>query len=186
MLLIHNDQSVYESWSEAERQALFAEVDTITTELKESGELVGGGALADQSLTKTVRARSRRRMALSPRPRNSSPGILPSTARPPSAPSRSPPAGQTPSTSRWRSGCSRIHPGTKPDCVIRLANLAEQESPGREGPSDPPRPGDREARYARRAYRPLMISVSAGRLSSPVTRYDKPNSSCRALRSARI
>ena len=57
MLLIHNDQSVYESWSEAERQALFAEVDAIMTELKSSGELVGGAAFADQSLTKTVRVR---------------------------------------------------------------------------------------------------------------------------------
>jgi hypothetical protein len=57
MLLIHNDQSLYENWPEAERQALFAEVDVIMTELKDSGELVGGGALADQSLTKTVRVR---------------------------------------------------------------------------------------------------------------------------------
>ena len=36
------------------------------------------------------------------------------------------------------------------------------------------------------AYRPLMISASAGWPSSPTTRYDKPNRSCRAFRSARI
>lgn len=57
MLLIHNDQSRYESLPEAEREALFAEVDVIMTELKDSGELVGGAALADQTLTKTVRVR---------------------------------------------------------------------------------------------------------------------------------
>jgi hypothetical protein len=57
MLLIYNNQSVYENWPEEERQALFADVDAIMTELKESGELVGDMALADQSLGKTVRVR---------------------------------------------------------------------------------------------------------------------------------
>ncbi len=57
MLLIYNNPSVYENWSEEERQALFADVGAIMTELKESGELVGGMALADQSLGKTVRVR---------------------------------------------------------------------------------------------------------------------------------
>lgn len=57
MLLIYNNPATYESWSEEERQALFGEVDTLMTELRESGELVGGEALADQSNSKTVRVR---------------------------------------------------------------------------------------------------------------------------------
>ncbi|HEY1624716.1 MAG TPA: YciI family protein [Streptosporangiaceae bacterium] len=57
MLLIHNNQSVYESWSDDERQALFAEVMAIMAELKESGELITDMALADQSLARTVRVR---------------------------------------------------------------------------------------------------------------------------------
>jgi hypothetical protein len=57
MLLIYNNPATYESWSEEERQALFGEVDAIMTELRESGELVGGEALADQSNSKTVRVR---------------------------------------------------------------------------------------------------------------------------------
>jgi hypothetical protein len=57
MLLIHNNMSVYAGWSDEERQALFAEVGAIMTELKESGELIRDMALADPSLTKTVRVR---------------------------------------------------------------------------------------------------------------------------------
>jgi hypothetical protein len=57
MLLIYNNPAVYESWPEAERQALFAEVDAIMTELRESGELIGGEALADSSNTKTIKVR---------------------------------------------------------------------------------------------------------------------------------
>jgi hypothetical protein len=57
MLLIHNNQSAYENLPEEERQAIFGAVGVIMTELKESGELVGGMALADQSLSKTVRVR---------------------------------------------------------------------------------------------------------------------------------
>jgi hypothetical protein len=57
MLLIYNNPAVYESWPEAERHALFAEVDAIMTELRESGELIGGEALADPSTTKTIRVR---------------------------------------------------------------------------------------------------------------------------------
>jgi hypothetical protein len=58
MLLIHNNPSAYESWPEEERRALFAEVDAIMAELRNSGELIGGEALADQAITKTVRVRS--------------------------------------------------------------------------------------------------------------------------------
>jgi hypothetical protein len=57
MLLIYNNPATYESWSEEERQALFGEVGALMTELRESGELVGGEALADQSNSKTVRVR---------------------------------------------------------------------------------------------------------------------------------
>jgi len=57
MLLIYNNPALYESWPEQERTALFAEVDAIMAELRESGELVGGMALADPSGTRTVRVR---------------------------------------------------------------------------------------------------------------------------------
>jgi hypothetical protein len=57
MLLIYNNQSVYENLPEEERQALFADVGAMMAELRESGELIGSMALADQSLGKTVRVR---------------------------------------------------------------------------------------------------------------------------------
>jgi hypothetical protein len=57
MLLIYNNPATYETWSEEERTALFSEVDQIMTELRESGELVGGEALADASNGKTVSVR---------------------------------------------------------------------------------------------------------------------------------
>jgi hypothetical protein len=57
MLLIYNNPATYEAWSEEERTALFGEVDQIMTELRESGELVGGEALADASNSKTIRVR---------------------------------------------------------------------------------------------------------------------------------
>ncbi len=58
MLLIYNNPATYESWSEADRNALFGEVDVIMKELTTSGELVGGEALLDSSHTKTVRVRN--------------------------------------------------------------------------------------------------------------------------------
>ena len=57
MLLIYNNPATYQAWSEDERSALFAEVDAIMKELTESGELVGGEALADASNARTVRVR---------------------------------------------------------------------------------------------------------------------------------
>ncbi|MGH3210190.1 MAG: YciI family protein [Trebonia sp.] len=57
MLLIYNNQSAYERLPEAERQAVFSDVGVIMSELRESGELLGTMALADQSLSKTVRVR---------------------------------------------------------------------------------------------------------------------------------
>lgn len=57
MLLIYNRPGFTEELTEAERTRLFGEVDTIMKELTESGELVGGDALADPSATRTVRVR---------------------------------------------------------------------------------------------------------------------------------
>src|SRR5689334_10007851 len=57
MLLIYNRPGFVEELSEAERDALFGEVDAIMKELTESGELLGGEALADPSQTRTVRVR---------------------------------------------------------------------------------------------------------------------------------
>ncbi|MFG3419834.1 YciI family protein [Micromonospora sp. NPDC049460] len=55
MLLIWNRPGFAEELSEQERTALFGEVDEIMRELTESGELVGGQALADPSQARTVR-----------------------------------------------------------------------------------------------------------------------------------
>ncbi|MFG3703517.1 YciI family protein [Micromonospora sp. NPDC047670] len=55
MLLIWNRPGFVEELSEQERTALFGEVDEIMRELTESGELVGGQALADPSQARTVR-----------------------------------------------------------------------------------------------------------------------------------
>ena len=57
MLLIYNNAATFAAMSEAERAAVFGDVDTIMQELTESGELVGGEALADVANTKTVRVR---------------------------------------------------------------------------------------------------------------------------------
>ncbi|MEP7026727.1 MAG: YciI family protein, partial [Actinomycetota bacterium] len=57
MLLIYNNPATYQGWTEAERDALFSDVDEIMKELTESGELVGGEALADASNAITVRVR---------------------------------------------------------------------------------------------------------------------------------
>ncbi|MFJ8579287.1 YciI family protein [Micromonospora sp. NPDC093277] len=58
MLLIWNRPGFVEALSEEERNALFGEVDEIMKALTESGELVGGDALAHPSQTRTVRSRS--------------------------------------------------------------------------------------------------------------------------------
>ncbi|MFD2418606.1 YciI family protein [Amycolatopsis pigmentata] len=57
LLAIHNNPATYEAFSEQEREELFGDVDRIMKELTESGELIGGQALADSSTTKTVRVR---------------------------------------------------------------------------------------------------------------------------------
>lgn len=55
MLLIYNRPGFVEELSEQERTELFGEVDALMAELSESGELIGGQALADPSNTRTVR-----------------------------------------------------------------------------------------------------------------------------------
>jgi hypothetical protein len=55
MLLIYNNPATYEAFSEDERNEIFGEVDRIIGELTESGEWIGGEALADASTAKTVR-----------------------------------------------------------------------------------------------------------------------------------
>jgi hypothetical protein len=57
MLLIYNNPATLADLSEEERDGLMREVDAIVAELTESGELVGGEALADVSHTRTVRVR---------------------------------------------------------------------------------------------------------------------------------
>ncbi|MEU7612475.1 MULTISPECIES: YciI family protein [unclassified Micromonospora] len=56
MLLIWNRPGFTEELSEQDRTALFGEVDEIMKELTETGELIGGQALANPSQTLTVRA----------------------------------------------------------------------------------------------------------------------------------
>ena len=55
MLLIYNQPGFVATLSEEERNELFAEVDTLMRELTDSGELVGGDALADASTARTIR-----------------------------------------------------------------------------------------------------------------------------------
>jgi hypothetical protein len=57
MLLIYNNAEVMAAMPEQDRNAIFGTVNEIMKELTESGELVGGEALADPSNTKTVRVR---------------------------------------------------------------------------------------------------------------------------------
>jgi hypothetical protein len=58
MLLIYNRPGFGDELSEQERTELFSEVDALMAQLSESGELVGGQALADPSNTRTVRLRA--------------------------------------------------------------------------------------------------------------------------------
>jgi hypothetical protein len=57
MLLIYNNRAALDALPKAELEAIYAEVGVIMDELTESGEYVGGEALADPSQTKTVRVR---------------------------------------------------------------------------------------------------------------------------------
>jgi hypothetical protein len=55
--LIFNNPGAFESLSEEERNRLMSEADTFIKEFTESGEFLGGHALADPSNSKTVRLR---------------------------------------------------------------------------------------------------------------------------------
>jgi hypothetical protein len=57
MMLIYHNPGFLESFSEDEMNAVMAEVGEIMKELEESGEWVGGEALADMSQTQVVRLR---------------------------------------------------------------------------------------------------------------------------------
>jgi hypothetical protein len=55
MLLIYDNAQTRETFLGAQGKGLMTEIDAIMSELTESGEFVGGEALADPSNTKTIR-----------------------------------------------------------------------------------------------------------------------------------
>lgn len=57
MLMIFQNPATWETVPEDERNALMEEAGAIMNELIESGEWIGGEALADPSMSKTVRVR---------------------------------------------------------------------------------------------------------------------------------
>jgi hypothetical protein len=57
ILLIYQNPATLETFSEEERDRVMAEAGELMEELTQSGEWVGGEALADPSNTKTVRVR---------------------------------------------------------------------------------------------------------------------------------
>ena len=57
MLLIYQNPANWQELSDDERTSIFREVETIMSELTESGEWLGGEGLADPSQTKTVKVR---------------------------------------------------------------------------------------------------------------------------------
>jgi hypothetical protein len=57
MLMIYNNPATMQEMTDQERNGILTQVDMIMKELTESGELVGGEALADPSTAKTVRVR---------------------------------------------------------------------------------------------------------------------------------
>ena len=57
ILLIYQNPATLETFSEEERNRVMAEAGELMEELTQSGEWVGGEALADPSNTKTVRVR---------------------------------------------------------------------------------------------------------------------------------
>ena len=54
MLLIYNNAAAIAAMPQEEQERIFSGVDEIMTELKASGEWVGGDALADIAKTKTI------------------------------------------------------------------------------------------------------------------------------------
>ena len=57
MLLIYSNPTTWQTMSEEERNGLMGEAEALMRELTESGEWVGGAALADPSHSRTVRVR---------------------------------------------------------------------------------------------------------------------------------
>ena len=57
MLMIFQNPSAWETTPESEKQAVMADAEAIMGELVETGEWVGGEALADPSTAKAVRVR---------------------------------------------------------------------------------------------------------------------------------
>jgi hypothetical protein len=57
ILLIYQNPATWETFSDEERNRVMVEVCELMEELTQSGEWVGGEALADPSSTKTVRVR---------------------------------------------------------------------------------------------------------------------------------
>jgi hypothetical protein len=57
MLLIYMNPGAFDALPEDERTALMAEFEEVNKELSESGEFIGGRALADPSTGKVVRVR---------------------------------------------------------------------------------------------------------------------------------
>jgi hypothetical protein len=57
LLMIHMNPTIFETLSEAERNAVFSAHDAFQKPIRESGELVGFAALADPSNSTTVRVR---------------------------------------------------------------------------------------------------------------------------------
>jgi hypothetical protein len=57
IVMIYNNPGAWEALSEDERQALMGEFDAVNKDLTASGEFVGGAALADAAMGKTVRVR---------------------------------------------------------------------------------------------------------------------------------
>ncbi len=57
MLLIYSNTAIWETLSKEELDGLMGEADALMKELADSGEWVGGEALADPSQTRTVRVR---------------------------------------------------------------------------------------------------------------------------------
>ena len=59
LLMIYMNPTIFESLSEAEKQAIFDAHDNFLKPIRESGELLGFVALADPSNSRTVRVRDK-------------------------------------------------------------------------------------------------------------------------------
>lgn len=57
LLMIYSNPVTWNTLSEQDRKTMMVEADTVMTELAESGEWVGGAALADPANSRSVRVR---------------------------------------------------------------------------------------------------------------------------------